>query len=131
MMAANWPTLPFALLRENRVTMISVRIIFFLYSRLWLYSRSKPSSDHNVTPAKAPTKVETLGQLSGHTPNGFVPPEAKNGYALHAGKEFDLSDHLPRINGFTHCNGIQPTISLQPHFHAAANELGVTIIKVN
>ena len=105
----------------------STCMIFSSCSRLWLYSRFKPSSGHNVTPAKAPDNVETLGQLSGHILNGFV-PATKNGYVLH-GKELELADHVPRMNGFTHFNGLQPTISLQPHVHTE-HELGVTIIKV-
>ena len=80
-----------------------------------------------MTPAKAPINVETLGQFSGHTFNGFV-PATKNGY-VHS-KEFELADHVPRMNGFTHFNGLQPTINLQPHIHSE-HELGVTIIKVD
>jgi hypothetical protein len=78
-----------------------------------------------VTPAKASDSVETLGQLSaGHTLNGFA-PATKNGYvATRQGIHT-----VPRMNGFTHCNGIQPTISLQSQV-STEPELGVTIIKV-
>ena len=81
-----------------------------------------------MTPAKTPDSVETLGQLSGPTLNGFAPAAIKNGSFVH-GKEFTLAESVPRMNGFTHCNGIQPTISLQPQINTE-HELGVTIIKV-
>lgn len=101
-------------------------------SRLWLFSRSKLSAVHKAngsTAAKVSDNVETLGQLSAYVPhNGIVP--GKNGY-VHGGKNVDMTaDHIPRMNGFTHCNGIQPELlKLQPHVQCE-HELGVTIIKV-
>ena len=71
--------------------------------------------------------METLGQLSGHTFNGSVP--TKNGY-VHGGKDVYPTDHIPRLNGFTPCNGIQPLMTLQPHIQEEY-EHGVTIIKVD
>lgn len=111
--------------------LLVLMLIFTVCSRLWLYSRSKsvPSADKvSATSVKEPDNVETLGQLSGghgHTLNGFVP--TKNGY-VHDKVEFERGDHVPRMNGFTHCNGIQPIVNLQPNIHG--KELGVTIIKV-
>ena len=117
----------------NWQVLLDVLLTFipFACSRLWLYSRSKPvpSADKvSGTSVQVSDNVETLGQLSGHghTLNGFVP--TKNGYVPHGKAEFELGDHVPRMNGFTHCNGIQPIVNLQPNIHG--KELGVTIIKV-